>query len=1115
MSLQCLIVMMIQVLTMPFLVAGDLHAQSLADTKFSADIRNKKLVEIFKAIEKKTEYNFAFPEEIRNNKARFSFTFRNESLDKVLLEMSQKTRLKFQVIEMTITAVFHSRPEVKYPIPAPEPYTPPAIISGTVTDEQGNPLPGVNVLLKGTGSGTTADANGKYTLSIPDDDAVLVFTFIGYQTQEISVLGKTTVDIVLLPDARTLQEVVVVGYGTQRKVDVTGAISSVSSKDFEGQPITRVDQALQGRVTGVQVTNSSGSPGGAVRIRIRGVNSLSGDNDPLYVVDGFVGADFNTINPDDIATIDVLKDASATAIYGSRGANGVVIITTKTGKNGEMKIDFGTRFYSSHLIRKFNTLNAVDFAMVANERAEALTPDGGTYVPRFTEAQIESFRENGGTDWQDEIFRPAPGQEYQLGISGGNEKTNYLLSVNYLNQDGIIDNSDFKRYSVRTNITSQVSRKFSMRFNFMGTRRENLNSDGTGQRDGALGQALAWAPTTPVYDANGNYILYDPISSLFANPVAMTRENEYRAENTNANLLTGLNYEILSGLTFDVQLGLNYLNSQGKAFRGYPVTRTWATAGRSSGENITWQNTNTLNYKHLFNSVHNVDVTLVLESQKFTGTGFNVNVANLTYPAQSYNNLSLSASSIVSSGYSSWSLLSQLGRVNYTYKDRYLVSAAVRRDGSSKFQGSNKYSVFPSAALGWRVSEEGFMEDVDFISNLKLRGSWGLTGNQGIGSYGTLSAYVTNLDDAGVVFNGNGGPLVSGILLGNPGNLDLRWETTEQVDIGADMEVWDGKVGLSVDYFVKNTRDLLMLRALPGYIGGYNIQSNIGEIQNKGWEFSLRTTPVQTSDLQWNSTLNISTLKNSVISLGGDRDTIPLGTNVLIPGQSMNSLYGYKFLGTWKPDQAAQAQAYGLVPGDARYEDINNDGLINEKDYQVIGNGMPRLSMGWNNTFTFRNLSLNIFFQGLFGYDKLNFTYANGMLGSTDAKEIIFDDIRGRYIPGVNETSDIPAFSPAASNAFIQSSRFVEKGNFIRLKNISLTYTLPKSYLKDVAAVRFFISTTNLLTITDYKGIDPESNSSGVSGLTWDNFGTDVQQGIDHGSYPNAKTYTAGINLTF
>jgi len=474
----------------------------------------------------------------------------------------------------------------------------------------------------------------------------------------------------------------------------------------------------------------------------------------------------------------------------------------------------------------------------------------------------------------------------------------------------------------------------------------------------------------------------------------------------------------------------------------------------------------------------------------------------------------LSASSTVGSGYSGWSILSTLGRFNYSFKDRYLVSATVRRDGSSKFQGKNKYSVFPSVALGWKASEEPFIKNLNVFSNLKLRASWGLTGNQGIGSYGTLSSYVTNLDDAGAVFNG-GGAIQPGILLGNPGNTDLKWETTEQINAGADMEFFGGRLSLTADYFVKNTRDLLMLRTLPGYIGSYSIQSNIGQIQNKGWEFAISATPVRQENFTWNTTINLATLTNKVVSLGSDRDTIPLGENVLIPGNSMNSFWGYKFMGTYKANEADQAALFGLKPGDAKYQDVDGNGVINQKDYQIMGNGTPRFSVGWNNTFSYKNLSLNAFFQGMMRFDKLNYTYANGMLGSTDAKEIIFEDIKNRYIPGVNETSDIPAFSSAASNQFIQTSRFVERGDFLRLKNVSLSYSIPKSFLKNIAAVRLFVSATNLLTITKYKGIDPESNSNNVSGLTWDNFGTDVQQGIDFGSYPNSKTYTAGLNLTF
>lgn len=988
-------------------------------------------------------------------------------------------------------------------------------VSGKVSDEKGMGLPGVSVVLKGTQKGTITGTDGGYELSIPDRSAVLIFSFVGYVPQEIVIGNRSVLDLTLKVDTKTLEEVVVVGYGTQIRRDVTSAVSSVSEEDFKAQPVTRVDQVLQGRVPGVQVTNSGGAPGGEVRIRVRGANSLSGDNDPLYVVDGFIGADFTTINTEDIASIEVLKDASATSIYGSRGANGVIIITTKTGKKGEMKVDFGARYYSSQVIRKYNTLNAADFAVVANERVKALLPPGGTYVPKFTDAQIENFRKTGGTDWQDEIFRTAPGKEIQLTLSGGNDKTSYLISGNFLNQGGIIKNSDFKRYAVRSNITSQLTQKLSLRFNFAGARKENHNTSGTSQRSGALSQALAWAPTTPVRDDKGNYVLFDPTSSLFSNPVAIINENEYRSENTSMNMVGGLRYEFIPGLALDIQGGLNYLNSQGKAFQGYPSTRTWATAGRSSGENITWQNTNTLSYSKVLMGSHKLNVTAVFETQKFIGTGFNANVSNLTYPAQSYDNLALSASGTVGSGYSSWSLLSALGRANYSFKDKYLVSATIRRDGSSKFQGSNKFSTFPSVSVGWHISDEDFFKGQRLVEDLKFRASWGLTGNQGIGSYGTLSSYVTNLDDAGVVFNGNGGPLVAGILLGNPGNVNLKWETTEQYNLGLDAELLKGKLRLSVDYFVKNTRDLLMLRSLPGYVGGYNIQSNIGEVQNKGWEFALNVTPLRSAGFEWNSTLNVALLKNRIVNLGMERDTIPLNENVLIPGQPMNTFWGYKYLGTWKPGQADEAALVNLKPGDARYEDLDRNGVLNEKDQQVLGNGTPKVSLGFNNTFSYKNLSLNVFFQGLLGFKKFNYTYANGVMGSTDAKEITFADIKDRYIPGINETSDMPAFSSASSNSLLQTSRFVEKGDFVRLKNISLTYTLPKTLLKNIASVRLFISATNLLTFTKYKGIDPEANSNAVSGITWQNFGTDVQQGIDYGAYPNSKTFTAGLNFSF
>lgn len=978
-----------------------------------------------------------------------------------------------------------------------------APVRGRVTSEKNEPLIGVNVIIKGTSTGTSTDAEGRFSLNAPDGGGTLIFSFIGYVSKEIEIGNQSEIHVQLAADTKILNEVVVVGYGTQRKSDVTGSLTSISADQFKEQPVNRLDQILQGRASGVQVTNASGSPGGDVRIRIRGANSINSDNSPLYVVDGFVGADFNNINPEDIASLEVLKDASATAIYGSRGSNGVIIITTKTGKKGGMQVNFGARFSSAEVLKRMDLLHAFDYAETVNARAAATNSN-----PVFTQAQIDQFRQNGGTDWQDQILRRAGGQEYQLGISGGNDKTTYLISANYLKQNGIINNSDYRRFTVRSNIASQVSDKFSVRLNFTGTRRENHNTSGTGARGSALGQALAWAPTTPVYDANGNYTYRDPTGSIFENPLALTTDQDSRTNRNIVNLIGGLRYEFIPGLSLDVQYGVNYINQQDKSYAGPLLTSYLPRAGRSSGEQVTLQSTNSLNYKRIFGK-HSLDVIGVFETQKQIGESFYANATNLTYPAQSYNNLALAASNLIGSGYSKWSLMSYLGRINYGFADRYLLSATIRRDGSSKFQGNNKWSVFPSLALGWKVSEEAFMKSQNVFSSLKLRGSWGLTGNQAINPYGTLSSYITNVDDAAVAFTSgyftNG--ITNGIVLGNPGNPNLKWETTGQVNGGIDAEILRGRVSLSVDYFVKNTRDLLLSQPLPAYIGGNNILKNIGEVQNKGWEFSVDADVIEGKGFRWNTNLNLSLNKNKVVRLASASDTIFAATEfVLIPGQQMAAFWGLNYLGTWKPNQADEAAIYKQKPGDARYRDLNGDKVVDSKDYQVIGNGMPKTTLGWNNTFSYKGISLNVFFQGVFGFNKLNYSYANGVVGSTDVRQPTFAAIKGRYIPGVNETSDIPAFSGAKENFYVQSTRFLEKGDFLRMKNISLGYDIPRSFLKNIASVRVFVSGTNLLTFTQYKGIDPESTSNGVG---------DIVQNIDHASYPNAKTWTAGINLTF
>lgn len=980
-------------------------------------------------------------------------------------------------------------------------------VSGKVVSaEDGEPLPGVNVILKGdpTGSpvGTVTDFDGNYQISVPDTESVLVFSSVGSVMQEVTVGNKSVIDVTMESDIQALSEVIVVGYGTQEKKDVTGAIGSVDAKDFEGQPIIRMDQILQGRAAGVNVTNSSGAPGGNVRIRIRGANSINGNNDPLYVIDGFVGGDFNDINPSDIENIQVLKDASSTAIYGSRGSNGVILITTKSGKIGEPKFSFTTRFNSSSVLNTWDLMDAGTFAEVANQRAT----DIGT-TPIFTSQEVADFKANGGTDWQDELFRAATGQEYQLDYSGGNENVKYFISGNYLDQEGILINSSFKRYSLRTNVSSKLTDKLDARLKLNFIRRETNNVSGDGNIGSSVGGVTGWAPTTPAYDANGFPTVRDDVSSIKGNPIEAAL-NDNLNENNNFMANGGLVYEFIDGLTLDVGFGASYVNLQSKTFSLGSISNN-PTASRQSTEFLFLQNTNTLNYHKVFANVHDFSATAVLESQLKKTDQFGANASGLQFPDLKYNNITLAGGVGTNSYFEKQTIQSLIGRVNYQYDSKYLITASVRRDGSSKFRGDNRFSTFPSVALGWRLSEESFIPS-NIFEDLKLRGSWGQTGSQGIGVYGTVTSFLTGDFDAATSFQN--GTITPGIKIGNPGNPNLKWETTTQSNIGIDVLILNGRLGITADYFQKSTTDLLLAQPLPQYTGGGTISTNVGETENKGFEFSVSSTVIDNPSFRWTTSMNASFLKNKVVSLsdnemifvdgdvGAGITNLPEG--VLMPGQPLTSYWGLKYLGTWKTDQAAEAALYGNVPGDSKYEDLNGDNVIGGDDYQIIGTGIPETLLGWNNTLEYSNFSMNIFFQAMGGYDKWNFTYGQAISAIADAREVTHSDILNRWTEE-NQT-DIPAFS-STDVIELQSSRFIEDGSFIRLKNVSLNYDFPISQEKGIK-LGLMLAATNLLTITDYKGLDPESYS---------NRGGADNRGADGGSYPNARTYTVGINLNF
>lgn len=1060
--------------------------------------------EILNSIEEQSEFYFMYSEMVIDVNRKVDLNIKNQKVETTLDLLFEGTDVNYtindRIIVLTTPEVFNADSKI-----AIQQNT----ISGTVSNVSGEPLPGVTVVLKGTAIGTATDMNGNYSISNVPETAILQFSFIGMKSQEIELAGKRVIDVVMEEASIGLDEVVAIGYGTQKKSELTGSISTISKDEYENQAVVRVDQILQGRSAGVAVTSGSGAPGGSVQVRIRGANSITGNNDPLYVIDGFVGADFRDLNPSDIESLQVLKDAASTAIYGSRGSNGVVLITTKGGQGGKSKVSFTARYISSEVINRWDLMDAATFARTVNERALALNPNSNL---KFSENEIAEFERTGGTDWQDEVFQTGSGQEYQLDYSGGNEKMKYFISGNYYGQDGVVMNSGYQRFSLRTNLHSQLASWLSADLKMNFSSRETLNTEGEGDvNTSPMNQILGWAPTTPARDANGIPTLFDPISSIKINPLEIA-EQENINQSTTFNAFGGFDFLLLDGLTLNVSGGITHRNNQNKQFDpAYQANKP--TASRGSSEYLFLQNTNNLTYSKLLNDIHRLTATAVFENQVIQNDFFSASAQGLIYPSLKYDNITLATSISNSANKSKSSIRSYIGRANYAFKDKYLISASIRHDGSSKFRGDNRYSTFPSVGLGWRLSDEDFISDLGFFNNFKIRASWGKTGSQGIPAYGTVTLY--NTSDANAAASFSKGTVAPGVVIGNPGNPDLKWETTKQSNIGLDMSILEGRLSAEFDYFYKVTNDLLLQQPVPQYAGGGNISNNIGEVKNRGFEFKLDGLIINSGGFSWNSSLNMSFLTNEVTNIGEQKriflDDGGAGaglTNasefVILPGYSVSTFWGYKFLGLWQSSEASEAAVYGAKPGDSKYHDLNDDKVINGSDLQPIGNAIPGFVGGWNNTMTWKAFTLNAFFQSMAGFDKLNISYATAMLPTADAREITHSDIANRWIAGKNENTDIPAFSNTNRDE-VQSTRFIEKGDFIRLKNLSLTYNLPKNFVKGING-SLTASGLNLWTITNYRGLDPESFSFR---------GNTDARGSDGGSYPNSKTWTLSLNLTF
>ena len=995
-------------------------------------------------------------------------------------------------------------------------------ITGTVTDNSdGSTIPGVAILAKGTTQGTTTDINGHYSLTIDQSIKVLEFSFLGMRTEELEIGSSTVINVRMESDNIGLDEVVVIGYGSVKRSDLTGAVASVSMDKLAEMPATSFDKKLQGRVSGVQVTSLSGQPGGATSVKIRGGNSIMAGNEPLYVIDGvlmesqqnfsWIGGPaengLSSINPNDIESMEILKDASATAIYGARGANGVVIITTKKGKKGADKISFSAYVGLQQKASSVQVMNATQFAELYDEAGYNANPE--EYTPIYPDPKSLGK----GTDWQEEIFRDAPVQNYQLSFSGGNEKTQYSVSGDYFLQDGIIEGSDFARYSFRVSIDRQINKKLKLgtSMGYNKTRSNTVPTDTPGGFfPGVVNTALTFNPVLPVYDADGNYTLTDPNADAWLdNPVAVTRSVDAVS---NINRLLGniyLEYEITQYLKFKTSLATDIYHQTQDMYTPRTVYSGSFNDGQARFATTDLQTLlteNTLSYNRKFGNIHQVNAVAGFTFQKNTSRSFIDIATNFPNDILGYYGIQNAEDMpTIYSSFSESSIVSTLGRINYNLKERYLLTVTGRVDGSSRFGSNNRYAFFPSIALAWRLIQEDFIKNTGIFSDLKFRVSYGKSGNDRISDY----AYISTI--SGTTYYFNGGSPASGFAPNTPGNDNLKWETTNQFDVGIDMGFIDSRIAFTTDYYYKKTIDLLYNSEVP-YTSGYSAYfENIGSMKNSGIEFSLRTANL-VNNFKWNTDFNISFNSNRILDLGGktlyvDNDTykLKIGSWAIIQeGEQMGTFFGLEADGIWQLDEATEAAQYGNEPGDFKYIDQNNDGVIDANDRKIIGQALPKFYWGMNNNFSYGNLSLDIFVQGQHGNQILNSNRFE--LESGNGLSNASTDMLDRWTPE-NPSNEFPRANRNA-DYLKMSDRYLEDGSYVRIKVITLSYTLPASWMSSVKIdnARIYFTGENLFTFTQYTGFDPE-----VSRFGFDN----TRMGYDYGGYPSAKSYILGLIMNF
>lgn len=994
-------------------------------------------------------------------------------------------------------------------------------VTGKVTDTANAALANVSVQIKGGTTGTFTDASGNFSLTVPSTSSTLVFSFTGMETQEVVVGTQTTIAVQLKASIGNLNEVVVIGYGTARKSDLTGAVATVRSEKLLDKPVANVSQALQGKVPGVDVSINTSAPGEAAKVRIRGISSINSSLDPLYVVDGVIGVNANLLNPNEIASLEVLKDASSTAIYGARGANGVIIISTKRGIKGKPRVSFDSYISQSSLQRHLEALDANEFMQVYNlayanaAKYDSLGYAQGKYVPNDPADFPELFDASGkplyNTNWESEVYKPSLTYNNQLTVQGGTDKTLYSLSLGYFDQNGIMIDSWFKRYSTRFTLDNEINKWLKIGGSVaLVNSTERLVSDANGGLNVSR-MVIEALPIIPIKYPDGTWGGNSDFPGMEggSNPVNIA-QNRY----TIINILQSVgdvyaSFHLADGLDFKSDFGFNLNSQKNNFYSGRGLSSLSAdqkgVASISNWMNTYWQSENYLTWNKQFANNQKLTALVGLSWQKnyqeymsATATGFiddfwgwhNLGAGTIYNPPASADN--------------QWTMNSYFARLTYNISNKYLFTLTGRYDGSSKFGENNKYAFFPSAGAAWRISEEDFLKQSNVISNLKLRASYGETGNQEIGTYNSIQL----LGSGTTIFNGERQPTITRNSFGNP---DLKWEKVNQYDIGLELGLFNNRINLVADYYHRTTEDLLLNAPIPWSSGLESVTENIGSVENKGFEVALNTVNIRSKNFTWAMDINFATNQNKILQLGTSNDDIYPGpwflgeTNILRVGWPIGTFWGYERLGTWSTKDAGDAAAYNLKPGDLKWKDQNSDGKIDDADNVRLGQAYPDYTLNISNTFNYRNFDFSFDIRIVGGVN----TVANYKHSTEDRQAIAnsLNTVLGAWTP---ENQDSHIAEVRYYGSFYQThidSWWVEDGSFIRGQNFVLGYSLPAKIVDrwNINRLRFYVSAQNLFLITDYTGYDPEV-------LT---FGGQLTQNQDFFPYPRPRVVNFGFNLSF